>query len=74
MMAGFTEAMGNQSVANSESADALLAKAQMEVAASNPGMAAPVGQQATEAAGVQQNQAAAMPAGGDDILNRLNNL
>ena len=46
----------------------------MEVAASNPGMAAPVGQKVDEAAGVQQNQAAALPSGGDDILNRLNNL
>lgn len=46
----------------------------MEVAAENPGMATPIGQKADEATGVQQNQAAAMPSGGDDILNRLNNL
>ena len=46
----------------------------MEVAAEHPGMAAPVGQKVDEATGVQQNQAAAMPTGGDDILNRLNNL
>ncbi|KAK8804649.1 hypothetical protein JH06_3226 [Blastocystis sp. subtype 4] len=67
MMAGFTDAMGSQSVASSESADALLAQAQLEVAAEKGTLEGTVPATAAQLPATAQ-------ANPNDLVNRLNNL